>query len=74
MFISSLKLTTTSAVTRISVVSLTGVVDVIWGPEISSVVNSHGLGTRLAAKSFPEISFPSVISNEYVVSPVKLSW
>ncbi len=63
MFISSLKLTTISAVIRTSTVPLAGIVEVIWGPETSSVVKVHGLGAGPATRALPARSVPPVISN-----------
>ena len=52
----------------------TGDVTVILGGAASSVVNVQGLGTAPAAREFPAISFPPVISKVYVVSLAKSLW
>ena len=63
VFIASLNVTTMLAVCATFRLPFAGVVEIMVGTCISSVVNDHGFGTIPAAKSLSAISFPPVISN-----------
>ncbi len=62
VFISSLKVTTTSVLNITSMEPFAGDVRLISGGITSSVVKVHGFGTAPATKSLPAKSFPPVIS------------